>query len=283
MASFRAINWTPLFEEANPDLRSVDDASNGIRLHCQRVDYLTTSIQQRVKDARQCKEQIFREAAAATRTMIYTTQIVRLDGLVLVASTDDANVPQLNDFKTQIRQVIKGIKADSEPRASIESEAYTMHYILNDNITAIAITERSYPKKLAMTYLDDVRTEFQSTHTRDEYLSPSIRPYAYADFERFLESSKKTYQDSRAAGNLNRLNDELKDVQLVMTKNIEDLLYRGDSLTKMGDMSSRLREDSAKYKRAAVRINWELLLKQYGPIAAFATIIVLFLTWRFFW
>lgn len=47
-----------------------------------------------------------------------------------------------------------------------------------------------------------------------------------------------------------------------MTKNIEDLLYRGDSLERMGDMSQRLREDSKKYRKAAVRINWELLLKQ---------------------
>lgn len=47
-----------------------------------------------------------------------------------------------------------------------------------------------------------------------------------------------------------------------MTKNIEDLLYRGDSLERMGEMSGRLREDSKKYRKAAVRINWELLIKQ---------------------
>jgi len=47
-----------------------------------------------------------------------------------------------------------------------------------------------------------------------------------------------------------------------MTKNIEDLLYRGDSLERMGEMSGRLREDSRKYRKAAVRINWELLVKQ---------------------
>lgn len=51
-----------------------------------------------------------------------------------------------------------------------------------------------------------------------------------------------------------------------MTKNIEDLLYRGDSLERMGDMSSRLREDSRKYRKAAVRINWELLLRQVSPL-----------------
>jgi vesicle transport protein SEC22 len=66
-----------------------------------------------------------------------------------------------------------------------------------------------------------------------------------------------------------------------MTKNINDLLYRGDSLEKMGDLSSRLKEDSAKYKRAAVRINWELLLKQYGPFAGLGLVILLLLVWRF--
>ena len=126
-----------------------------------------------------------------------------------------------------------------------------------------------------------MRQEFQSSYQPSQYHDPQLRPYAYAEFERFLERTKKTYQDSRASDNLSRLNDELKDVTQVMTKNIEDLLYRGDSLEKMGDMSSRLREDSAKYKRAAVRINWELLLKQYGPFAALGLVIVILLVWRF--
>lgn len=66
-----------------------------------------------------------------------------------------------------------------------------------------------------------------------------------------------------------------------MTKNIEDLLYRGDSLERMGDMSSRLREDSRKYKRAAVRINWELLIKQYGPFVGLGLVVLILLWWRF--
>ena len=102
------------------------------------------------------------------------------------------------------------------------------------------------------------------------------------EFDTFIQRTKKTYQDSRASANLDKLNDELRDVTKVMTKNIEDLLYRGDSLERMGDMSMRLKEDSKKYKRAAVRINWELLLKQYGPFAGVGFIIIVFLWWRFF-
>ena len=97
-----------------------------------------------------------------------------------------------------------------------------------------------------------------------------------------MQRTKKTYQDSRASQNLDKLNDELRDVTKVMTKNIEDLLYRGDSLEKMGEMSGRLKEDSRKYKRAAVRINWELLLKQYGPFVGVGVMMIVLVWWRFF-
>lgn len=97
-----------------------------------------------------------------------------------------------------------------------------------------------------------------------------------------MQRTKKTYQDSRASQNLDKLNDELRDVTKVMTKNIEDLLYRGDSLEKMGEMSGRLREDSKKYRRAAVRINWELMLKMYGPFVGVGLLVIVLIWWRFF-
>jgi uncharacterized membrane protein len=36
----------------------------------------------------------------------------------------------------------------------------------------------------------------------------------------------------------------------------------------MGELSGRLREDSKRYKKAAVRINWELLIKQVSCLDA---------------
>lgn len=102
-------------------------------------------------------------------------------------------------------------------------------------------------------------------------------------FDTFIQRTKSTYSDTRATQNLDKLNDELRDVTQVMTKNIEDLLYRGDSLERMGEVSTRLREDAKKYRKAAVRINWELLLKQYGPIGGLAFFMIVFIYWRFFW
>ncbi|KAI9742072.1 MAG: SNAP receptor [Cirrosporium novae-zelandiae] len=195
--------------------------------------------------------------------MVKSTQIARLDGLMLAASVDDEQAEaQLAEVKGQAKMIFRRLNRNSEPQASIESGQYTLHYLTRDQICFLCICEHSYPRKLAFTYLSDLATEFTTTYSSAQYLSPTLRPYAFVEFDTFIQRTKKTYQDSRASQNLDKLNDELRDVTKVMTKNIEDLLYRGDSLERMGEMSGRLREDSRKYKKAAVRINWELLIKQ---------------------
>ncbi|OXV11651.1 hypothetical protein Egran_00592 [Elaphomyces granulatus] len=196
--------------------------------------------------------------------MVKSTQIARIDdGLMLAASVDDEQAEaELSGVKSQAKMLFKRMSRNSALEASIESGQYNLHYTINDDICFLCICDRSYPRKLAFTYLADLATEFTTTYPSSQYHSPNLRPYAFIQFDTFIQRTKKTYQDSRASQNLDKLNDELRDVTKVMTKNIEDLLYRGDSLERMGELSGRLREDSRKYKKAAVRINWELLLKQ---------------------
>ena len=50
------------------------------------------------------------------------------------------------------------------------------------------------------------------------------------------------------------MNEDLQDVTRIMTKNMEDLLWRGDSLDRMSHMSSSLRDESLKYRKAARKI-----------------------------
>ncbi|KAI5281596.1 SNAP receptor [Ascosphaera acerosa] len=200
----------------------------------------------------------------------------------------------LATIKRQAKVVLRKLTRTSERQASIESGDYAIHYLIPElgdqhtdttgatDLVFLVICDRAYPRKLAFTYLADLAAEFTTTYAPAQYRSAALRPYAFVEFDTFIQRTKKVYQDTRASANLDRLNDELKDVAKVMTKNIEDLLYRGDSLERMGEMSGRLREDSRRYKKAAVRINWELLVRQYAPFGIVGLIILVFLWWRFF-
>ncbi|KAL1993829.1 hypothetical protein VTN49DRAFT_2498 [Thermomyces lanuginosus] len=215
--------------------------------------------------------------------MVRSTQIARLDGLMLAASVDDEQAErELAEVKSQAKMIFRRLSRNSAPEASIESGQYSLHYIIKDDICFLCICDRSYPRKLAFTYLADLATEFTTTYSPAQYHSPNLRPYAFVEFDTFIQRTKATYQNTRAAQNLDKLHDELRDVAKIMTKNIEDLLYRGDSLERMGELSGRLREDSLKYRKAAVRINWELVIKQYGPFAGVGLFLLLLIWWRFF-
>ncbi|KAI1332057.1 transport protein-like protein sec22 [Xylariaceae sp. FL0255] len=216
--------------------------------------------------------------------MIRSTQIARVsDGLMLCASVDDEQSESaLAEVKSQIKLILRRINRNSEPQASIESGSYTLHYQITNDIVYLCICERSYPRKLAFTYLSDLAAEFTNSYSASQLSSPQLRPYAFMEFDTFINRTKGTYADARASQNLDKLNDELRDVTKVMTKNIEDLLYRGEGLDRMGEMSSRLRDDSKKYRRAAVKMNWELLIKQYAPIGIFGLIVIFFIWFRFF-
>lgn len=213
---------------------------------------------------------------------IYSTQIVRLDGLMLAASVEDQqSESEITEIKGQQRQILRRMTNTTEPRAAIETGNFKLHYYRHEDLVFFAITEKAFPKELATIYLDDIAAEFLNTHRDTEYRSATLRPYAFNEFDTFIQRTKKSYENPRASNNLDKVQAQLKETTQIMSKNLEDLLYRGDSLEKMSTMSSDLRDASKKYRKAAVRINWQLLLQQYGPFAALGFIILFFLIWRF--
>ncbi|KAG7662687.1 SEC22 [[Candida] subhashii] len=200
--------------------------------------------------------------------------------LPLCGSVDDDNNPTLQEQKRKSKFLISRITPNSEPQASIESGDYTIHYLITNSIIYLCICERQYPRKLAFSYLNEISQEFANMHGR-QALTSSALPFGFNSFDNFLRKTKKVYQDQRAQSQLDKLNTDLADVKNVMTKNIEDLLYRGDTLDKMSDLSSSLKSDSLKYRKRAQRINFEAMLRQYVPVIGLGLVFV-FLIWYMF-
>lgn len=200
--------------------------------------------------------------------------------LPLCGSLDDVTNPELNDLKKKCKIIISRITPNSAQQATIESGNYNVHYHQDNYIIYLIIADRSYPRQMAFLYLAEVANEFGNSHGR-EAMSTAARPYAFSSFDNFLSKTKKVYQDERVNSSVDRLNNDLADVKRVMTKNIEDLLYRGDSLDKMSDLSSGLRNDSIKYRKKARQINLEAMFKQYAPIVG-AGLFVVFVIWYMF-
>lgn len=123
-------------------------------------------------------------------------------------------------------------------------------YIIEGSVCYLCICDKSYPRKLAFSYLEELAKEFNMSYG-NEADKPGLRPYAFVKFgkwchvkekdaaywhetwkDTFMQKTKRIYQDTRTQHNLTKLNEDLQDVTRIMTKNMEDLLWRGDSLDR---------------------------------------------------
>jgi len=108
----------------------------------------------------------------------------------------------LQEHKQQAKLIFRRISTNSEPRCSIESGSHTLQcvsgtqaiqeswtyltflsYLIADNVVFLTIAEKSYPRKLAFSYLDELSKEFATTY------GPKVenvrKPYAFVGFGAF--------------------------------------------------------------------------------------------------
>ncbi len=87
------------------------------------------------------------------------------DGLILVASMEhgvNANSEKMDLFKSQAKQLLKKLNPRSTAKMSIESNPYIFHYLIENGICYLTLTEKSYPKRLAFLFLEEIGREFES-------------------------------------------------------------------------------------------------------------------------
>ncbi|KAJ3331964.1 SNAP receptor [Blyttiomyces sp. JEL0837] len=68
-----------------------------------------------------------------------------------------------------------------------------------------------------------------------------------------------------------------------MTKNIQDVLGRGETIDRMSSLSSQLSQQSKKYLKDSKKLHYMALYHKYGPPAVVLAVVLLVLWVRFYW
>ena len=144
----------------------------------------------------------------------------------------------------------------------------------------LTLSDRGYPKKLAYQYLEDLQREFNAQNGAQ--VETVARPYAFIKFDTFIQRTKKLYLDTRTQRNLNKLNEDLHDIQSVMTRNIQDILGQGEKLDHVSNMSETLANETRKYSSKAKDLSRQALIQKYLPLAVVLGFVLLMLFLRFY-
>merc|ERR1712154_389993 len=149
----------------------------------------------------------------------------------------------------------KKIKANSPTEGTLQAKNnFSFHYAIRNKVCYLVLTDSSFPKRVAFSYLDDIASEFfVQFGARIESI---VRPYAFIEFDSYIQKSKKSFSDLRNRNQiLHSMSGELQNVQKVMMGNMEDVLLRGQSLKALADNSSRLSQFSSQYQKQSKQLN----------------------------
>lgn len=105
--------------------------------------------------------------------MVKSTQIARIDGLLLAATVDDEQAEtELADPKANAKMIIRRLNRNSEPQASIEAGKYTLQYVRLPPLPSLLRSCYSFP--LGALQLHNTRPTLLPHHLRP-LLPPEAR------------------------------------------------------------------------------------------------------------
>jgi vesicle transport protein SEC22 len=200
-------------------------------------------------------------------------------------------------YKSQAKQLLKSLSGSTHPntqggqggsKCSIDSGVCQFHYMHLPGIIYLTLSPRSYPKRLAFLYLDEIASSFQQELSADygeanwmDKISQAARPYQFIKFDKHIQRLSRQYVDPCTRQNSTKLNEDLSEIRGIMVKNIEDLLGRGERLEEVGRVSTKMVEDSKKFKWGAKKLSFRAMVDQYAPIAAVALFVLFVIYFKF--
>mmetsp|Transcript_120570 Transcript_120570/g.336407 ORF Transcript_120570/g.336407 Transcript_120570/m.336407 type:complete len:187 (+) Transcript_120570:114-674(+) len=169
-----------------------------------------------------------------------------------VAGTDDLRVNFL--FREKARSLIKdegrliAARCGKEQRTTVTYtepglSKYTAHAWVHQGFAAVAFADEAYPARVAFGLLGEALRPLHA-----EGAAPGAA-------EATVEAVFRRFQDPKQADALTRVQGDLQEVQGLVTKTMDELLKRGESIGTLCDKSGRLLEASQQFKRTAARNN----------------------------
>ncbi|CAF0930141.1 unnamed protein product [Rotaria sordida] len=200
--------------------------------------------------------------------MVLMTMIGRVaDGLPLAASVHndmrDESGRNSNEYQNQAKNILRRINSSSPSKASIETDPYVFHCLIDHDVCYITLCEKIFPRKNAYAYLEDLAQEFIAQYGQKIQLA--ARPYSFIEFDNYIQKMKKQYADTRTSREaMGRLRTDLRDVQNIMVTNIQDVMSRGETLQDLNRKATNLASMSQQYRKDANYLNRMSSLTKIG-------------------
>lgn len=161
------------------------------------------------------------------------------------------------NFAEVTEQILVKISPGESSRLTYSHASYLFHYVAEDGIVYMCITDDEFERQRAFLFLEDIKQRFQVTYGAQIH---NALPYAMnSEFAQVLAGQMNHYTESRDIDKLSRLQGEVSDVKDILVKNIESLAGRGEHLELLVNKTDNLNTSAVTFKttsRTLARTLW---------------------------
>jgi len=138
-------------------------------------------------------------------------------------------------------------KVDRDGKLTYTHDRYLFHYIANDMITYLCITDEDFPRSKAFAFLADIMNRFEKQYGNT---AKTALPYAMdGDFSKILQAQIRYYVENPESGQVSKVRNDIDDLKQIMVKNIDTLSQRGERLELLVDKAEDLSNQSTRFQR----------------------------------
>ncbi|XP_012278331.1 vesicle-associated membrane protein 7 isoform X2 [Orussus abietinus] len=165
--------------------------------------------------------------------------------------------------------------APHNDKVTYSQGAYLFHYISEDFLVYMCITDDDFQRSRAFLYLNEIKRRFQAS-----YGHSAQNAMAYAmniEFSRVLANEMKHYSESKELDTLSKVHGEFDELKDIMVKNIDNIAMRGERLELLVNKTENLTANSVTFRKTSRNLARSLFwknVKLYVIIGFVLTVVV---------
>lgn len=151
-----------------------------------------------------------------------------------------------------------------DTRVSYQFEAFFYHFLVENEIVYLCVTDSTYQGRTVFGFLGDVRDKFKNQFAGSDKkypAKPELTPKNCNKFNSVLFGEAKTYNENPEADKIGRIKEQIDSVKQVMLENLDNVIERGDRIENLCDKTEQLKEEAIGFHTNARTLKRRMLMR----------------------
>ncbi|XP_078600792.1 vesicle-associated membrane protein 7-like isoform X2 [Branchiostoma floridae x Branchiostoma japonicum] len=176
------------------------------------------------------------------------------------------------NFSEVTEQILSRVSPENA-KLTYSHGSYLFHYVSEDRIIYLCITDDDFERSKAFMYLNEVKRRFQATYGAR---AQTALPFAMnSEFSRVLSTQMKHFSESKDVDRVSKVQGDLDELKGIMVKNIDSIAARGERLELLIDKTEDLEATSVTFKKTSKNLARSMCMKNLKLTVILAIVIIL--------